>query len=83
MDCSLPGSSIHGIFQARVLEWGAIAFSRPFRYDQNQIHYDYTVEVTNRFKGLDPINRVPEKLWIEVRDTVQEAVIKIIPKKKK
>ena len=83
MDCSLPDSSIHGIFQARVLEWGAIAFSRTFRYDLNQIHYDYTVEVRNRFKGLDLINRAPEKLWIEARDTVQEAVIKIIPKKKK
>ena len=52
-------------------------------YDLNQIPYNYTVEVTNRFKGLDLINRVPEKLWIEARDTVQEAVIKIIPKKKK
>ena len=52
MDCSLPGSSIHGIFQARVLEWGAIAFSKAFRYDLNQIPYDYTVEVPNRFKGL-------------------------------
>ena len=60
MDCSLPGSSIHGIFQARVLEWGAIAFStRPFRYDLNQIPYDYTVDVRNRFKGLDLIDRVP------------------------
>ena len=57
MDCSLPGFSIHGIFQARVLEWGAIAFStRPFRYDLNQIPYDYTVEVRNRFKGLDLID---------------------------
>ena len=57
--------------------------TRPFRYDQNQIHYDYTVEVTNRFKELDQIDTVPEKLWMEVRDIVQEAVIKIIPKKKK
>ena len=57
--------------------------SRPFRYDLNQIHYDYTVEVTNRFKGLDLIDRVPEELWTEVRDFVQEAGIKIIPKKKK
>ena len=93
MDCRLPGSSAHGIFQARVLEWGAIAFSgrssiqsaktrpgadwgsdhkllivkfrlelkkvgkttRPFSYDLNQIPYDYTVEVTNRFKGLNLI----------------------------
>ena len=57
--------------------------TRPFRYDLNQIPYDYTVELTNRFKGLDLIDRVPEELWVEVRDTVQEAVIKIIPKKKK
>ena len=52
-------------------------------YDLNQIPYDYTVEVTNRFKGLDLIDRVPEELWMEVRDIVQEAMIKIIPKKKK
>ena len=57
--------------------------TRPFRYDLNQIYYDYTVEVTNRFKGLDLIERVPEKLWMEVHDIVQEAVIKTIPKKKK
>ena len=55
----------------------------PFRYDLNQIPYDYTVEVTNRFKGLDLIDRMPEELWTEVRDIVQEAVIKTIPKKKK
>ena len=57
--------------------------TRPFRYDLNQISYDYTVVVTNRFKGLDLIDRVPEELWMEVHDIVQEAVIKIIPKKKK
>ena len=57
--------------------------TRPFRYDPNQIPYDYTVEVTNRFKRLDMIHRMPEELWTEVHDTVQEAVIKIIPKKKK
>ena len=57
--------------------------TRPFRYDLNQILYDYTVEVTNRFKGLDLIERVPEELWREVHDFVQEAVIKTIPKKKK
>ena len=55
----------------------------PFRYDLNQIPYSYTVEVTNRFKGLDLIDRVPEELWMEVCDIVQEAVIKMIPKKKK
>ena len=57
--------------------------TRPFRYDPNQILYDYTVEVRNRFKGLYLIERVPEELWREVRDIVQEAVIKTIPKKKK
>ena len=57
--------------------------TRPFRYDLNQISYDYTVELRNRFKGLDLIDRVPEDLWMEVHDTVQEAVIKTIPKKKK
>ena len=53
----------------------------PFRCDLNQIPYDYTVEVTNIFKGLDLINRVPEELWMELHDIVQEAVIKTIPKK--
>ena len=57
--------------------------ARPFRYDLNQIPYNYIVEVTNRFKGLDLIDRVPEELWTEVHDIVQEAVIKTIPKKKK
>ena len=57
--------------------------TRPFRYDLNQIPYDYTVEVRNRFKGLDLIDRVPDELWMEVHDIVQEAVIKTIPKKKK
>ena len=57
--------------------------TRPFRYDLNRIPYDYTVEVTNRFKGLDLINRVPKELWTEVHDIVQEAVIKNIPKKNK
>ena len=57
--------------------------TRPFRYDLNQIPYDYTVEVTNKFKGLDLIDRVPEEPWTEVRDIVQKAVIKTISKKKK
>ena len=57
--------------------------TRPFRYDLNQIPYDYTVEVTNRLKGLDLIDRVPEELWMEVHNIVQEAVIKTIPKKQK
>ena len=57
--------------------------TRPFRYDINQIPYDYTVEVRNRFKGLDLIDRVPDELWMEVRDIVLEAGSKTIPKKKK
>ena len=57
--------------------------TRPFRYDLNQIPYDYTVAVTNRFKGLDLIGRMPEEIWTEVCDIVQDAVIKTIPKKNK
>ena len=57
--------------------------TRPFRYDLNQIPYDYTVEVRNSFKGLGLIDRVPDELWNEVRDIVQETGIKTIPKKKK
>ena len=55
----------------------------PFRYDLHQILNDYTLKVTNRFKGLDVIDRVPEELWTKVHDIVQKAVIKTIPKKKK
>ena len=112
VDCSPPGSSVHGILQARTLKWVAISFSRgssrsqgsnpdlphcrqtlyqlshkgsslQFRYDLNQIPYDYTVLVTNRFKGLDLIDRVPDELWNEVRDVVQETGIKTIPMEKK
>ena len=57
--------------------------TRPFRYDLNQILYDYTVEVKNRFKGLEMTDRVPEELWMAVHDIVQETVIKTILKKKK
>ena len=57
--------------------------TRPFRYDLNRIPYNYTVEVTNRFKGLNLIDRVPEELWTEVHDIVQEAAIQTITKKKK
>ena len=57
--------------------------TKPLRYDLNQIPYDYTVDVRNRFKGLDLIDRVSEELWTEVHDIVQETGIKIIPKKKK
>ena len=66
------------------LKWKKVGkTTRPFRYDLNQIPYDYTVEVTNRFKGLDLIDRTPEELWMEVRDIVQEAVIKTISETKK
>ena len=57
--------------------------TRPFRYDLNEIPYNYTVQVTNRFKGLDLIDRVPDELWMELHDIVQERGIKTIPKKKK
>ena len=57
--------------------------TKPFRYDLNKILYNYTAEVTNRFKGLDLIDRVPDELWTEVRDIVQKTGIKTIPKKKK
>ena len=57
--------------------------TRPFRYDLNQIPYNYTVEVTNRFKGLDLIDRVPEELWMDICDLIQETGIKTISKKKK
>ena len=57
--------------------------TRPFRYDLSQIPYDYTVEVRNRFKGLDLIDSMPDELWTEIHDIVQETGIKTIPKKKK
>ena len=62
---------------------GSGKITRPFRYDLNQIPYDYTVEVRNRFKGLDLIDRVPDELWTEVPDIVQETGIKTIPMEKK
>ena len=68
-------------FRLKLKKVGKI--TRPFRCDLNQILYYYTVEVTNGFKGLDLIDRLPEELWMEVRGIVQEAVIKTIPKKKK
>ena len=60
-----------------------LTVAQSFRYDLNQIPHDYTVGVTNRFKGLDLIDRVPEELWTEVHDIAQQAVTKTIPKKKK
>ena len=56
--------------------------TRPFKYDLNQIPYDYTVGVTNRFKGLDLVDKVPEELWTKIRNIVQEAVAKIILQKR-
>ena len=80
-DCGSDHELLIAKFRLKLKKAGEI--TRPFRYDLNQIPYDYTVEVTNRFKGLDLIDRVPEELWKEVHDIVQEAVIKTIPKKKK
>ena len=66
------------------LKWKKVEkITRPFRHDLNQILYDYTVEVRNRFKGLDLIDRVPDELWTEVHDIVQETGIKTIPMEKK
>ena len=69
------------MFRLKLRKVGEI--TKPSQYDLNQISYDYTVQVRNRFKGLDLIDRVPEELWMEVRDTIQEAGIKTITKKKK
>ena len=80
-DCGSDHELLVAKFRLKLKKVGKT--SRPFRYDLNQIPYDYTVEVRNRFKGLDLINRVPEELWNEVRDIVQEAEIKTILKKKK
>ena len=80
-DCDSDHELLIAIFRLKLKKVGET--TRPFRYDLNQILYDYTVEVRNRFKGLDLIDRVPEELWMEVRDIVQEAGIKTIPKKKK
>ena len=80
-DCGSDGELLIVKFRFKLKKVGKA--TRPFRYDLNQIPYDYTVEVTNRFKGLDLIDRVPEELWMEVHDTVLEAGIKTIPKKNK
>ena len=80
-DCGSDHELLIAEFRLKLKKVGKT--TRPFRYDLNQIPFDYPVEVTNRFKGLDLIDRVPEELWMEVCGTVQEAVIKIIPKKKK
>ena len=80
-DCGSDHELLIAKFKLKLKKVGKI--TRPFRYDLNQIPYDYTVEVTNRFKGLDLIDRVAEELWVEVRDIIQEAGIKTTPKKKK
>ena len=82
---TIKSGSDHGLliakFRLKLKKVGKT--TRPFRYDLNQIPYGYTVKVTNRLKGLDLIDRVPEELWMEVHDIVQEAGIKTILKKKK
>ena len=80
-DCGSDHELLIAKFRLKLKKVGKTA--RPFRYDLNQIPYDYTVEVRNRFKGLDLIDRLPDELWTEVRDIVQETGIKTIPKKKK
>ena len=80
-DCGSDQEILIAKFRLKLKKVGKT--TRPFRYDLNQIPYDYTVEVRNRFKGLGLTERVPEELWTEVYDIVQEAVIKTIPKKKK
>ena len=80
-DCGSDHELLTAKFRLKWMKAGKTI--RPFRYDLNQIPYDYTVEVTNRFKGLDLIDRVPEELLTEVHDNAQEVGIKTIPKKKK
>ena len=80
-DCGSDHELLIAKFRLKLKNVGKI--TRPFRFDLNQIPYDYTVQVTNRFKGLDLIDRVPEELWTEVHGIVQETGIKTIPKKKK
>ena len=80
-DWDLTVAQIMNKFRLKLKKMGKT--TRPFRYDLNQTPYDYTVKVTNRFRGLDLTDRVPEELWTEVHDIVEETGIKIIPKKKK
>ena len=80
-DCGSDHELLIAKFRLKLKKVGKT--TRPFRYDLNKIPYDYTVEVRNRFKGLDLIDRVPDELWTEVHDIVQETRIKTIPKKKK
>ena len=80
-DCGSDHELLIAKFRLKLKKVGKT--TRPLKYDLNQIPYDYTVEVRNRFKGLDLIDRVPDELWTEVCDTVKETGIKTIPKKKK
>ena len=80
-DCGSDHELLIAKFRLKLKKVGET--TRPFRYDLNQISYDYTVEVRNRFKGLDLIDRVPEELWTEIHDTVQETGINTIAKKRK
>ena len=80
-DCGSDQELLIAKFRLKLKKVGKT--TRPFRYDLNQIHYDYTVEVRNRFQGLDLIDRVPVELWREVHDIVQETGIKTIPMEKK
>ena len=80
-DCGSDHELLIAKFRLKLKKVGKT--TRPFRYDLSQIPYDYTMEVRNRFKGLDMIDRVPDELWTEVRDIVQETGIKTIPVEKK
>ena len=80
-DCGSDHKLLIAKFKLKLKKVGKT--TRPFRYDPNQIPYNYTVEVLDRFKGLHLVDRVLEELWTEVHNNVQEAVTKIIPKKKK
>ena len=80
-DCGSDHELLIAKFRLKLKKVGKT--TRPFRYDLNQIHYDYSLEMGNRFKGLDLIDTVPDGLWMEVPDIVQETGIKTIPEKKK
>ena len=79
-DCGSDHELLIAKFRLKLKKVGKA--TRPFRYDLNRIHYDYAVEVTNRLKVLDLVDRVPEELWLEVCSTVQEVMAKTIPKKR-
>ena len=81
LDCGSDHELLIAKFRLKLKKVGKT--TKPFRYDLNQIPYDYTVEVRNRFKGLDLLDRLPDELWTEVHDIVQEIWIKTIPMEKK